>query len=363
MERCVSGLNGMPGKHVRGQPRRGFESHSLRFIQTLPKAEVHLHLDGTLTPELFLEFLKEEGHPLGQKSLKEIENLIVVSKPMKSLTDVLRVFDFICPRLQRRAALAKVAYELCRKASEQNTRSIEVRYAPILSVGPDFSLDEVIQTILEALGRGEKDFGVKSGFIVTLLRNFPRKDNEAMLNATKKFFGQGVVALDLANDEAGYPLELFKDLFQEAGRCQIPITLHAGEVYPTPDYELALKLGVKRLGHGTSLIRYPDLMREAARQKIAIEVNLTSNIRTNAIKTYQEHPLIKFLEAGIPVAIGTDDPGLFGIDLNHEYSVLMNELGFSESEVKNLAQMSFQCGFKPQPSIIPGSVVGSPDST
>ena len=316
------------------------------FIQGLPKAEVHLHLDGTLTPALFMELAKESNHPLSKRSLSEIEKLIVVSKPMRSLKEVLGVFDLIAPMLRRPRAVEKVVYELCGKAKEQNVTYVEVRYAPILSVTADFSLDEVIEVILRSLKKGEEDFGVKSGFIVTLLRNAPRKDNEAMLEAAKKFFGRGVVAIDLANDEAGYPLELFKDMFEEAKRCGIPFTIHAGEVYPTKDFGLALDLGVRRIGHGTSLVRYPDLMQEVARRKIAIEVNLTSNIRTNAVSSYKAHPVMKFLEAGIPVAIGTDDPGLFGIDLNHEYSVLLKELDFSQSDVASIAKQSFDCVFK-----------------
>lgn len=319
------------------------------FIRNLPKAELHLHLDGTLTPKLALELAREQNHPLAKKSLEEIKKIITIPHPMTSLKEVLAAFKTICSLLKHPRALERVIEEIFERAHRDNIRYFEVRYAPLLSTTPEFSIGEVMATILNALKKGEKAFGIKSGFILSLLRNLSRQSNEIMfeefLKFTEKNSVPNVVGVDLANDEADRSLGEFADFFKEATRHGLKTTVHAGEVFPSPDLGTALDLGVDRLGHAVFLTKYPDLLEEVARKKLPIEVNLTSNVRTNAVKNYKEHPLATFLEKGIPIAISTDDPGLFGIDLTHEYKALAQDLGLSQAEIRRIANQSFECAF------------------
>lgn len=328
----------MPKQHVQAKV----------FIAALPKVETHLHLDGSLTPELIQELALDQNYqPFIGKTLKEISQITVVSRPWPSLAAVLSAFDHVLPLLQTAAALEKTAYALCRRAKQQNMIYMEVRFAPILNVKKNLSQDEVIRAVLNGLKRGNKDFGVESGLIITMLRNMSVKDNESMFETALKFLGKGVVGIDLANDESGRGLADFAHLYQEAKRAGLFTTVHAGEVYPSPDLKLAFDLGVDRVGHGLFLCHYHDLLQEFAGRKIPIEVNLTSNLRTGAIHDYKDHPILKFLESGIPVALSTDDPGLFGIDLNHEYEVLASVLGFAPRQLLELSLQSADCLFLP----------------
>ncbi|MEK6544256.1 MAG: adenosine deaminase, partial [Elusimicrobiota bacterium] len=223
------------------------------FVRALPKVETHLHLDGTLTPDLIQSLARSQGHELGNKTVEEIAALAVVSTPWPSLAAVLEAFVRINPLLHRADALDAVAYELCRKAAAQNIRYMEVRFAPILHFAPGFNQDAVMTAVLGGLAKGKRDFGVGSGVIVTMLRNLSVEDNESIYEVAKRFFGRGVVALDLANDEARRPLSQFAHLYQDAKSAGLSTTVHAGEVYPCRDFESALDLGIDRIGHGVFL--------------------------------------------------------------------------------------------------------------
>ncbi len=307
-----------------------------------------MHLDGSVRPDLARRLASEQSHPMARKSREEIEKIAVVSSQKNSLQEVLDVFFTIYPLLKSSRAIELVAYEISREARFNSVLYFETRFAPSLLAAEGFGVDAVLRAALKGLARGRKDFGVQSGLIVTMLRDGPMKDNEAMLDAAIRFKDQGVVALDLANYETARGLADFADFFKEAKRQGLFTTIHAGEVYPSPDFPLILELGIDRIGHGVFLPKYPDILGEVARRKIPVEVNLTSNLRTSAIRRIQDHPLPKFLELGVPVALSTDDPGVFGIDLTHEYETAAREFGFSEPDLRRLALGGVEAVFLPK---------------
>lgn len=306
-------------------------------LRKIPKVEVHLHLDGALSPALVRRLAERQSHPLAQKTDEEIAKTVVVSSQRNSLQEVLDVFFAIYPLLKSPDAIETVAYEQCRDAKANNVIYFETRFAPSLPTAPGFDIDGVLRATLKGLRRGGKDFGVKSGVIVTLLRDYPMQTNEAMFAAALRFKDKGIVALDLANNETTRSLKDFADFFKEAKRQGLGATIHAGEVYPSPDFPLILDLGIDRIGHGVFLTKYPDILAEVARRKIPVEINLTSNLITGAIARLKDHPLPRYLEMGIPVALSTDDPGVFGIDLTHEYALAQREFGLTVKELERLA--------------------------
>ena len=322
-----------------------------RLIERMPKVELHLHLDGALTPELIQALAREQDHPtLRDKSLDEIRRLATIEEPRASLAAALEVFHVVLSVLRRPEAVERVAYDLARRARGQNILYFEARFAPALMTGPSLSAEEALRSALRGLRRGERDFGVQSAVIICLIRPFElvsRRDNEAMLDLAIRYREQGVVGLDVAGDEAALGLEAYRDLLLAGRRVGLRLTPHAGEVAGGRNLETALELGVDRLGHASQLREKPELRAEVARRGIVVEISPTSNLRTAAITSYEAHPAPGWLREGLRLAPSSDDPGIFGIDLVHEYRVLAERMGLTPRELVAVSLQALDGVFLP----------------
>lgn len=323
------------------------------LLRKLPKVDIHCHLDGSLRPETILEMARARRVKLPADNVKDLTPFVQVSPSCRSLKEFIDVFDVFLPTLRDADALERIAYELCQDCAADNIRHVEARYAPALSSHPGFSNEEVIEAALKGLRRGLKDFGVSSGFIVCLMRNHGPAQNRGAFEAAKKMYRPdnglarpGVVGIDLAGDEAQYPTLLFAEFFQEARRLGLPATCHAGETVGTANLRAALDLQVKRIGHGTHLFDDETLAREVIRRKVPIEVGLTSNLLTKSIASLKSHPVRRFLKEGVPFSLNTDDRGVMGIDLTHEYETAV-KLGFSIEELTRISIDSIDHLFLP----------------
>jgi len=320
------------------------------LIREMPKAELHLHLDGSLSPETIARLVSDlEGSPLRGKTPAEIARLSVVSEARPSLAKVLEAFGVVLPVLRRPAAVSEAAYELARRVARSNVRYVEVRFAPALLSAPGFTAEDALRAALDGLERGGRDFGPSWGVIVCLLRPglMAKDENRAMMDLALAYRKHGVVGVDVAGDEAAAPLSVYEPLLREAKAAGLGLTVHAGEVPGSPDLATALALGVDRLGHTTRLPEHPDLLGEVVARRIPIEVNLTSNLRTSAVPDLRAHPAWEWRRLGIPLAIGTDDPGVFDIDLVGEYRLLQTHLGFVPRDLVAVTLQSVDAAFAP----------------
>jgi adenosine deaminase len=285
----------------------------------MPKAELHQHLDGSLWPETIARLASAlPGSPLQGKTPAEIARLSVVAEARPSLAKVLEAFDVVLPLLRRPEAVEEAAYELARRASRSGVRYVEVRFAPALLTAAGFTAEDALMAADE---------------------------NRAMLDLALAYRGRGVAGGDVAGDEAAAPLSAYEPLLRKAKAAGLGLTVHAGEVPGSPDLATALALGEDRLGHATRLSDHPELLREVAARRIPIEVNLTSNLRTSAVADLRAHPAREWRRLGIPLAIGTDDPGVFAIDLVGEYRLLRDELGFGPQDLVVVALQAVEAAF------------------
>ncbi len=310
-------------------------------LRELPKVELHCHLDGALRPATILELARERGVKLPADTAEGLTPHVQVRRTC-TLTECLAVFELVYPLLRDARALERAAYELLEDSARDNIRYVEVRFAPSLNAAPGFSTDDALDAVVRGLDRGRVDFGVSSGVIVCLLRGHEPKRNRAAFETLKRgllrrgaFGHPGAVGLDLAGDESRHPIGDYADFFLEARQLGIPATCHAGEV-SVAEITAALELGVRRLGHATRLADDLTVQGAVARAGVAVEVNLTSNVRTGSVPSLERHPARRLFDARIPISFNTDDRGLFGIDLTHEYEAALHA-GFSETEVARVA--------------------------
>ncbi|MBI4346558.1 MAG: adenosine deaminase [Elusimicrobia bacterium] len=320
-------------------------ANAKRSLREIPKVELHCHLDGALRPATILELGRAQGVRLPADRLPELIRHVQVTKPC-TLTECLKVFDLVLPLLQDADSLARAAYELVEDSAQDNIRHLEVRFAPALHGSRGLSTDDAVAAVLRGLARGHARFGVSTGVIVCLLRGLPESRNAAAFESLRRAYGSGVVGLDLAGDESRFPIDAYAKFFERARELGIPATCHAGESR-VQEIRAALDLGVARLGHATRLCDDASLLGEVARRGVAIEVNLTSNVRTGSVPSIESHPARTWFEAGIPLSLNTDDRGLFGIDLTHEYDQALLA-GFTREELERLANGAMRQAFLPR---------------
>lgn len=313
------------------------------FLLALPKTENHLHLDGSLSPRTVKALASAvPGSPLADLTLERIAEIVVVRKPREALAEVLAAFDAFYPLLRSAPAVELAAYEAAREAARQGVLFHELRFAPVLQAAPGFSPREVLEAALRGARSGERDFGVGYGLVICLLRPFSvisRERNEAMAALAVEFAGRGVTGLDVADAGAGDEALSSYAQWLGAGRAAgLGLTAHAGEAPRGRELEDALEIGVNRIGHAVQLRRKPELVKAVREAGITLEANVTSNVLTGAVSGRKDHPIRSWFDAGLKVSVSTDDPGVFGIDLVHEYRILARDLGFAPRELVKIAR-------------------------
>ena len=275
----------------------------------IPKVELHLHLDGSVPLNL----------------LNNATNEAVAPDKCRNLADYLTKFDLPIAYLKYKDNLRLASYELSKELENDGVIYAEVRYAPNLLLSEELDLNETVKTILEGFSLGN----VKINLILCMMRHHSYEENLAVINLAEKYLNKGVCAIDLAGDEEHFPTSNFKELFKIAKEKNIPYTIHAGEVNLKDSLESALSYNTTRLGHGIQSINYPDILKQIIVKKILLEVCATSNIQTNVIDTYENHPIKKLYELGALISISTDNRTVSNITLSDEYAKLNKYFNFT----------------------------------
>jgi adenosine deaminase len=318
-------------------------------VGRLPKAELHVHLDGSLRPETMIGLAREARISLPSTDPDTLRRFMRVDDA-SNLEDYLRRFDVTIPLLQTPEAVERVAYEMAQDAARDNVRYLEVRYCPYLSRSRGMTLDDVIQAELGGFQRGERDFGVVSRVINCSLRHYDPAISVRIAERSVAFRDRGVVAFDLAGGEAGRPADEHKAAFDLAAQGNLGITVHAGEAAGAESVATAVhQCHADRIGHGTRLYESPQLRDYIRDRRILIEANITSNVQTRAVRRASEHPVRGYFDAGLNVTLCTDGWLMAGVSLSDEYWLAHTDLGFSREEIDQLILNGFAGAFLPWP--------------
>ena len=311
----------------------------------LPKVDLHCHLDGSLRWDTVREFAPASGVRLPDGAPESLRAWRADAPGCRSLDAVLEMFSYLVPLLRRASHLERAAYELLEDCAADGIRYVEVRYAPTICAGRRFSAEDSVRAVLKGLERGRRKTGVEARLILCLLRGQTAADSRETVRLAKAYHGKGVVALDLAGTETE-PTGPYGDYFREAAEAGLSLTCHAGETGGAEHLESAIAFGVARIGHGTALGDSPKLLERVRRAGVCVEVSLSSNLATGAVPALKAHPFLDFHRAGVPVSLSTDDKGVFGIDLTHEYA-LAAQAGAGFEDLRAMALAGAQHAFLP----------------
>ena len=319
------------------------------LIARLPKAELHVHLDGSLRPETMLDLARDARVSLPTHDPEALRQHMLVDDA-GNLEEYLARFDLTIQLLQTPDAIERVAYEMVADARHDTLRYLEVRYCPELSTRGGLTLDQVIQAEQRGLARGTAEFGIVTGIINCSLRHFDPSVSVRIAEHSVRCRPHGVVAFDLAGGEAGRLPGVHGEAFDIAARGLLGITVHAGEAAgPESIAEAIHRCHATRLGHGTRLHEDPALQDYVRDRRILIETNITSNLQTRAVDRAAAHPVRRYFDAGLAVTLCTDSWLMSGVSLTDEYWLAHQELGFSREEIDRMILNAFEAAFLPWP--------------
>lgn len=318
-------------------------------IRRLPKAELHVHLDGSLRPDTLAALAGARGVMLPEVVQGTLGDYMRVDDA-RHLEDYLARFDITLSVMQDAEALERIAEELVEDCSADGIRYVEVRFCPWLNTRGGLSLDAVIAAVHRGLVRGEAATGTVARIIVCALRNLGRAHGHEMAAVAVENRAQGVVGFDLAGGEAGHPAREFADAFAFARSHDLAVTVHAGEGDGAQSIREAVHLcGADRIGHGTRLLEDPSLVAYVRDRRIPLEVCPTSNVQTRVAKSIAQHPLRAQWEAGVVVTLNTDNRLMSGVTLTEEYLRCAEHLALTDQVLAQLSLAAFKAAFLPWP--------------
>ena len=315
------------------------------YFRAIPKAELHLHLDGSLRPRTVLELARQNGVALPTEDAQALTAFLEANERTASLVEYITFFELPIAVMQTVPALERVTYELCEDVAKENVRYVEIRYGPWLHVQQGLSLTDVIRAVLAGWAKGKKDFGLEGGIIATALRDMPPAQNLALAQVTGRFAGEGVVGFDLAGDEAGHPPILHEDAFRLARSLGLNVTIHAGEAAGPESVRQAISMGAVRLGHGVRAQEDPDVVAMIKEGGVQLDMAPTSNAQTKAVRRLEDHPLKRFFEQGVKVTISTDSRTVSRTTLAQEYEKSVAIIGCSVDQVWAMNLQALDGGF------------------
>ena len=311
-----------------------------------PLIDLHRHLDGSVRLATILDLGRKFNIPLPAWDEEGLRPHVVVQEPHAGLVEFLKKFQWMVGVLADADSCRRVAYENVEDAAREGIRYIELRFSPcFMAAAHRLDPSEVVAAVVQGAREGERDFGVRVNLIGILTRTYGPVVARRELRALLDHKGS-IKALDLAGDEGSKPAELFVEHFREGRDAGWEITVHAGEAAGAQSIVAAVeKLGATRIGHAVRAVDDPAVLEMLRSRKIGIEANLTSNVQTSTVPDYAAHPLRRFLDEGLLATINTDDPGISGIDLNHELEVAAPAAGLGEGEISKALWNAWEIAF------------------
>ncbi|HGD1150035.1 TPA: adenosine deaminase [Streptococcus agalactiae] len=295
-------------------------------LKELAKAELHCHLDGSLSLPAIRK-LANMADIILPNSDKELRKYVIAPAQTESLVDYLKTFEFIRPLLQTKEALRFAAYDVARQAALENVIYIEIRFAPELSMDKGLTASDTVFAVLEGLADAQKEFNVVARALVCGMRQSSHKTTKEIIKHIVDLAPKGLVGFDFAGDEFSYPTDSLVDLIQEVKRSGYPMTLHAGECGCAKHIADSLNLGIKRMGHVTALTGQRALIKRFVEEDAVAEMCLTSNLQTKAASSIQSFPYQELYDAGGKITINTDNRTVSDTNLTKEYSLFVTYFG------------------------------------
>jgi aminodeoxyfutalosine deaminase len=315
------------------------------FIAGLPKAELHVHHVGSASPRIVAELAaRHEGRTPVPADPAALADYFA----FRDFAHFIEVYLSVVDLIRDAADVRLLTYEIARDLARQQVRYAELTVTPYSSVRRGIPAPEFCAAIEDARRAAEAELGVLLRWCFDIPGEAGLPSAEETLRIALDERPDGLVSFGLGGPETGVPRPQFKPYFEKARAAGLHSVPHAGETGgPQTIWDALRELGAERIGHGIAAARDPALMAYLAEHDVALEVCPTSNVRTRAVPSFDEHPLPVLVNAGVPVTINSDDPPMFGTTLEEEYAVAARLLGLGADGVADLARAAVRASFMP----------------
>ena len=317
-----------------------------RLIKKLPKVEQHVHIVGSTRPETLLWLAEEGGLDETFKTPGDAQRFF----QYKSFSQFIDAYSTVVDCITRENQFERITYEMLESDARCNVQYVEASFSALDHVLRGLDYGKMLDAINRGIDRARMAFGIECNIRVDLVRNYgPEKGMEVLDWIESK--NDNIISIDLGGSEERFPAKQYKSVFQRARNMGLHLVAHAGEAAGAESiWQAVNELGVEHIGHGLTAIDEPKLLEHLKKRSIAIEMCPTSNVKTRVARTLRSHPIRVFHDLGLTVTVNTDDPSMFGTDMNTEYLQLNRQLGFSLSELFNLSLNAANSSFLPEES-------------
>jgi aminodeoxyfutalosine deaminase len=329
------------------------------YIRKLPKAELHLHLEGTVEPKTLLELAQRHPEPFAPpansryKDVSDVDLLApgAIEKLYQydDFIGFLRAFKTVSEQMRTPEDFELVTYRMIGRLRAEGVKHAEVYVSAGIVQWRGHEFEPLFEGIEAGRKRGQEDFGVSVLWIIDAVRHFgtdaAKRVVDESIRLRKKH--DSIAGIGIGGDEARGPAEQFRAIYTKAKENGLHLLAHAGESVGPESIWAALNIGAERIGHGLNAIADPDLVQELAERQVPIEINITSNLRTGCCRKIQDHPVRRYFDEGLMITLNSDDPTMFGSWLTNEYQVAQDNFAFTDEHLRELARNSFEASFLP----------------
>jgi adenosine deaminase len=321
---------------------RGFRPYLQTMnISLLPKVELHLHLDCSLSFDLVKQLTP-------QVSLEEYQREFIAPPKCTNLADFLSRAPRSIDLLQTKYALEQSIHDLFRQLARDNVIYAEIRFAPLFHLRQGLTPEHVVEVVEQATEAQVRETGIEARLILCTLRHFTAEQSAITAHLVEHFRGTRVAALDIAGDEAGYPLTAHINAYRYAIQHDLPRTAHAGEARGADSvWETLQQLQPSRIGHGVRSIEDPRLIDYLIEHRIHLEICPTCNVQIDIFPTYADHPINTLYQRGVSLGISTDCRTITNVTLNEEYEKMARVFGWGANDFLQVNLNALEVSFQP----------------
>jgi len=314
------------------------------LIRALPKVEQHVHILGSTRPETLLWLAEESGMEKPYKTLRDVRRFF----QYRNFSHFISIYSEVVDCITDEDQFERITYEMLEGNAYCNVRYVEASFSAPDHVLKGLDYGKMLDAINRGVSRAHQDFGIECNIRIDLVRNYGPDVGMEVLDwiESKR---DNIISIDIGGSEERFPPKPFAPVYIRARKMRLHLVAHAGEAAgPESIWEAVKYLGVEHIGHGVAAIHDARLMEYLLERRITIEACPTSNLRTGVVSSLERHPIKIFSERGLKVTVNTDDPSMFGTDMNNEYLQLHRKLGFTIPQLFKISLNAVDSSFMPK---------------